>query len=196
VAAKPPIALGLKVRTGHAVVVALRGSAAAPEVAARTRVDLATTFEEGAVYHAAEKLALQQAQTLIEGARTRFVEGARAELDRCMRSLPSKPVAFAMVAPPPKALPALATILRAHPLIHAAEIELYRDVFQLAVTALGGPPLRIPEDALAPRAASALHTTQARLTAHLTALGKVAGKPWAVHQKQATLAAWIALAQT
>ena len=113
--AKSPIALGLKVRTGRAVVVALRGSAAAPEVAAKTQIALATTFEEGAVYHAGQELELEQARALIEGARTRFIELARAELERCVRDLPGRPVACALVAPARKALPPLETILRTLP---------------------------------------------------------------------------------
>jgi hypothetical protein len=52
----------------------------------------------------------------------------------------------------------------------------------------------VPANALAGRAAVAAGLTPARLTARLAAMGKASGKPWAADQKQATLAAWIALA--
>jgi len=103
-------------------------------------------------------------------------------------------VAASLVAPPPRAAQPLATILKAHPLVHAAEGELYRRVFSEASAALGTRPSRVAEDELAMRAASELGLAPARLATRLAALGKASGRPWTVEHKQATLAAWLALA--
>src|SRR5262245_10443001 len=122
-------ALGLSVRTGRAIVVALAEPLAAPEVLAKTRIDVATTFDEGAVYHVSQELPLEQARALLRDAEQRFTELARAELAAFAARLDATLVATAMVAPEEKKLPPLETILKAHPLLHAAEGELYRRVF-------------------------------------------------------------------
>ena len=68
--------------------------------------------------------------------------------------------AGAQVSPPaccgaPEALPPLETIVRSHPLVHAAEADLYRRLFARAGEAvLGFPPLRVPAKALARHAAA------------------------------------------
>src|SRR6185369_5929016 len=49
-------ALGLKVRTGRAVVVAMGGAVDVPAIFAKLRIDVAFTFDEGAVYHVAQGL--------------------------------------------------------------------------------------------------------------------------------------------
>lgn len=99
-----------------------------------------------------------------------------------------------MVAPAGKPLPPIETILKRHPLVHAAEGELYRRVFSEAGAALGFRPTRLPANALARSAATAAGLTPAKLTAQLAAMGKASEKPWAADQKQATLVAWLALA--
>jgi hypothetical protein len=187
-------ALGLKVRTGRAVVVAVGGAVDAPEILVKTRIDVAFTFDEGAVYHVAQGLSLDAARTFLSESEARFVERARKELAALREGLDAKLVAASLVAPPPKPAPPLETILKAHPLVHAAEGELYRRVFSEASAALGARPSRVAEDALAKRAASELGLTPAKLATRLAALGKASGRPWTAEHKQATLAAWLALA--
>ena len=194
-AAKPKLALGLKVKTGRAFVVALRGPVKAPELLAKVRIDVATTFEEGAVYHAGQELGVAKARPLIERSEREFTERARAALAELLKPLDSKVAGAVLVAPEPKPAPPLETILRAHPLVHAAEIELYRRVFAAAVADLCKAPTRVPDDQLADRLADALQLTPAKLTAQFAALGKAAGRPWTADHKHAALAAWLALAR-
>ena len=193
-AAKTRAALGLSVHTGRAVVVAVGGPAAAPEILGKGALQVATTFEEGAVFHIGQELPLDEARALIRDSEVRFAERARVLLAAFVAQLGARLVAAALVAAPPKALPPIESILKAHPLVHAAEGELYRRVFSAAAASLGAAPVRVPADALAGRAAAAAGLTPAKLTALLAAIGKASGKPWAADQKQATLAAWIALA--
>lgn len=187
-------ALGLTVRTGRAVVVAVGGPVEAPEILAKTRIDVATTFDEGAVYHVGQEMQVERARAFLRDAEVRFVERASAELRALTTRLEARVVAAAMVAPPARSLPALERILKSHPLVHAAEGELYRRVFAEAGAALGVRPVRVSSDQLAATAADALGLTPAGLAARLATIGKASGRPWAADQKQAALGAWLALA--
>ena len=60
-----PVALGMKSHIGWAAVVALAGPASSAEVVAKRRIDMATTFDEGAVYHKSQELPLDRAEALI-----------------------------------------------------------------------------------------------------------------------------------
>ena len=193
-AGKQRAALGLSVHIGRAAVVAVGGTAAAPEIIAKTGIQVAATFEEGAVFHMGQELAVDEAKALVRASELRFTARARDALAAFAATLGAEVVAAGMVAGPSKALPPVESILKSHPLVHAAEGELYRRVFAAAAAALGAAPTRVPADALAKRAAAAAGLTPAKLAARLAAMGKASGKPWAADQKQAALAAWLALA--
>jgi hypothetical protein len=187
------VTLGLKVRTGKAAVVALRGPAAEPEVVGKALIQVAFTFEEGAVFHAVEELPTAKARAHVERAEARFTKLALKELTAFLATLGVDVAAARLAAPVAKPLPLLEKIVKSHPLVHAAEIELYRRVFTAACEALHVPPKRVDEGAK--RVASALGWTSARVAQHLASMGKAAGRPWAAEQKEAALAAWLALAQ-
>jgi len=195
VAAKRRAALGLSVRTGRAIVVVVGGSNDEPQILGKTLVQVAWTFEEGAVFHTAQTLPLERARTFVRDSEKRFTKSAGVELEAFTRKLDAKLVGAMLAAPPEKQLPPLETILRAHPVIHAAEGELYRRVFGEAAAALGLRPLRVPPNTLGARLAAALRVTPAKLATRLAILGKASGKPWAAHQKLAALAAWLALVE-
>jgi hypothetical protein len=191
---KTGVALGLSVHIGRAVVVAVKGAVHGPEILGKAALQVATTFEEGAVFHMGQSLPLHEARVLIREAEARFAERARVQLAAFVTQLGARVVAAGMAAAAPKALPPVESILKAHPLVHAAEGELYRRVFSAAAASLGVAPTRVPADTLAARAAAVAGLTPAKLSACLAAMGKASGKPWAADQKLATLAAWIALA--
>jgi hypothetical protein len=188
------VALGLKPRTGRAVVVVVAGPNEAPEILGKAQIQVAFTFEEGAVFHTGQELPLEQAQALVREAEVRFAEKAHAELGAFLAGLGARVVAAAMAAPAVKSLPDVATILRSHALVHAAEGELYRRVFAAAAAAEGPLPARVAAEELGRRTAAAAGLTPAKVTARLAAMGKAAGRPWTVHEKEAALAAWLALA--
>jgi hypothetical protein len=188
----PKLTLGLKVRTGKAALIAIRGPATDPQVVVKGMIQVAHTFEEGAVFHAAQEMPLAKARAHVERAEARFAELARKELAAFVAKLGEDVTAAALAAPAPKDLPAFERIVKAHPLVHAAEIELYRRVFASACEALGVRATRV--EATEARVASALGWTPARVRERLAAIGKAAGRPWAAEQKEASLAAWFALA--
>lgn len=192
--AKRRAALGFKVRTGKATVIAVGGEAAAPELLAKASVQIAFSFEEGAIFHAAQEKPFDAARTFLEERERAFVVRAREELARVVATLGVPILGAVMAAPAPKKLPPLEVILKAHPLVHAAEGELYRRIFGDASAALGARPERVPGDTLAGRVGEAAGLAPAKVAAHLAAMGKASGKPWAAEQKEAALAAWFALA--
>jgi hypothetical protein len=196
-AAPRPASLGIKCHTGWAAVVALAGPVASAEVVAKRRIDMATTFDEGAVYHKGQELSVSQAETLIRSSEAKFERAARealAKLAAELRAGGCEPVACGLVSGDGRAPPPLASILRSHALVHAAEGELYRQVLLRASEACRIPALPIPAKEIEARAAAALGIARARLPARLAELGKASGSPWTRDQKESALAAWIALA--
>jgi len=84
-------------------------------------------------------------------------------------------------------------ILAVHFRMHRAEGVLFRDVLVRASRACGVRLAAIPQKALAARAAKALATPAGRLERQIAALGKSVGPPWGRDQKDAALAALVAL---
>jgi hypothetical protein len=191
-----PVAIGIRSHIGWAAVVSVAGPTASPDVVSKRRIDIAITFDEGAVYHNSQKLSLAQAAALIGSSEEKFervARGALMELLAELRRTGCEPVASALVSGSGKALPPLDSILKSHALVHAAEGELYRRVLLHASEGCGLPALAIPGSDLEARAASALGSSQTQISARLVALGKASGTPWTKDYKESTLAAWIAL---
>jgi hypothetical protein len=92
-----------------------------------------------------------------------------------------------------RAPPELARILAAHPLMHSAEGELYREVLVEAAADAGLTVSRVPGRDLAAHAASRMGCDAAAIAVKLTELGRQVGRPWRRDEKDAALAAWLAL---
>ena len=126
----------------------------APAVLAKTRIDVATTFDEGAVFHVAQTRPLGEARRLVRAREALFTKRARAALADFVGALGAKVVGIGLAAGPEKVLPPFETILKAHPLLHAAEGELYRRVFAAAAPR-GARVVRLPPPELLARIAAA-----------------------------------------
>ena len=87
----------------------------------------------------------------------------------------------------------LAEILSVHLRMHQAEGELFREALRAGAGQLGLQVISIREKQLEALANEELSLAAALQGESLRALGKRAGPPWARDQKQAALAAWIAL---
>jgi hypothetical protein len=196
-AAARPAALGFSPHTGWAAVVAISGARDTPAVVAKQRLDMATTFETGAVYHAAQALPAAEAEALVRASEQKFTAIARASLSAFLTRLRGEglePSASAILAGGAKPLPPLAAILRSHALVHAAEGALYRGVLARASEVCGIPATFVPVADLPARVADAVRLPEERVVSLLAEIGKASGKPWARDQKEAALAAWLALA--
>jgi hypothetical protein len=190
-------ALGFSPHIGWAAVVAISGPSEAPRVVAKRRIDMATTFETGAVYHAGQSLPLARAEELVRSSEEAFGTIARAgiaALSDELRGLGLELLASAILSGSTRPLPPLESILRSHALVHAAEGELYRRVLARASEECGVPAALVPAAELPARIAGAVRLPERRVASTLVEIGKASGKPWARDQKEATLAAWLALA--
>jgi hypothetical protein len=84
-------------------------------------------------------------------------------------------------------------ILAVHFRMHKAEGSLFRDALVRAGKACELRLVEIPEKTLAPHAEAALGIPAGSLAKEIAKLGKTAGPPWGKDQKEAALAALVAL---
>jgi hypothetical protein len=80
--------------------------------------------------------------------------------------------------------------------MHTAEGEFFREVLVGAAEQCALPVTRVKEREIWDRATSLFRLPVADLQARIDALGKTLGPPWRQDEKLASLAAWIALAES
>ena len=191
------LAWGCKPHTGWAIAVLVGGTAGAPVVLDRRRVQLCPDELPRMAYHAAQELPHERAAELL------------AEVDRAVTLMTADVladlvvgaaahgnlVALALVGRP-RAVPPLATALANHAMLHSSEGELYRGALDEAARALGLPVHAAPPKRTVEEAAPVLGTTGEVLAARLAALRAHLGSPWQADHKDATAAALMALAFT
>jgi len=191
-------ALGLKARTGRAIVVAVAGTVDDPAFVERSEMKL---VREGAFapYHAAEDLSPAAADASVK----RDVADAHRLAERGIRDALKRVAATGhdargcgvLVGP---ALPSWSTqeILAVHVRMHQAEGVMFREVLVAGARACGVGLATLREKSALEDAAKKLGWTRATLDARIAALGRSAGPPWGKDQKEAAAAALVALAAT
>ena len=189
------VAIGLKARTGRAVLVALGGDLHEPQLIERSQF---RTLPEGAgaTYHEAEGLdpegARESVRRSIESAQRLATNGIRDAARRLVKA--GHEVAGCAVLAG-TGMPEWSTeeILAVHVRMHKAEGELFRDVLVAGTRACNLELTTLRDKAAVEDATKMLGLTRARLDAHLVRLGKSAGPPWGKDQKEAAAAALVAL---
>lgn len=189
------VALGLKARTGRAVLVALGGTAREPRFVERATLRL---LPEGAFapYHAAEGLAPAAAQESVRrsiaAAHELATSGIREAASRLADAGHTVRACGVLIG---TGMPGWSTdeILAVHVRMHKAEGELFRDVLVAGTRACGLALTTLPDKSALAAAAELLGTDPANLATRLAALGKSAGAPWGKDQKEAAAAALVAL---
>ena len=190
-------ALGFSPHSGWACVVALAGRIDAPAVVARGRLDLSGPSVPVQPYHAARGLSLPQAEALVRRTREVAQERAAAGVGGILADLRAAghQVADACIPGGGTAVPpSLASILASHPLAHAAEGELFRSALLDAASGHGLSVLYLPARELPARARTVLGRDEGALREALAAMGRAVGPPWRRDEREAALAAWLALA--
>jgi hypothetical protein len=143
----PCAALGLRLHSGWAALVAVAGSPDTPVLADRRRIEIADSTVPGSKqpYHAAEGLPLEEAQRMIqrcEHSTVRVAQGAvQAAIER-LRQNGYMVVGCGVLVGSGRPLPGLEATLASHALIHAAEGEFFRNAVRAAATACGLPGYR------------------------------------------------------
>jgi hypothetical protein len=188
------VAIGLKARTGRAVLVAVGGEGDALSLVERSQF-ITVPAGEWAPYHAAEGLDPAVARRQVErsiATSHRMAETAIGEAVRRLRRSGHELEACAVLVG--TGMPAWTTeeILSVHVRMHQAEGELFRDVLLAGARASGLAVTELPDKTALDSAAHALRWTRARLDASIAVLGKSAGPPWGKDQKEAAAAALVA----
>ena len=203
-------ALGFRMHSGWGVLVAVSADANRVEVLGRMRIVVIDPEIDGAVqpYHYAAsigpgnqgraKLSLLEAEKHIGKCASASERLARAEIEEVVGKLEARQyriIGSAVLLASGRALPPLAKILSAHPLIHTAEGEFFRNVVRQACERLKIPVTAIPERELEDRAKTAFGNAAAKVQREIASLGSLIGPPWTKDHKAATLAAAILLAK-
>ncbi len=192
-------ALGVRAHSGWAALVAVAGSARELAVVERCRLVTADPALPGSKqpFHAAEGWELTKAADYLERCTARSRELARQAFRSVISDLKKRGYKVAgcgVLLGSSKTLPPLASILAAHPLIHTAEGQLFREVIIHAGRRSRLPVTGVKERELFPQAAARLRLPARTLQNRIAALGQDLGPPWTQDQKLAALVAWLALA--
>ncbi len=193
------VAFGLKAHSGWAALVVLGRRDGELEVVDRRRIELveeADALWAKQPYHAAEGLNPDEARDVVqrgvEAARRLALREMRAALKRA-REVGHETAACAVLVGEPMPDWSVDEILAVHFRMHKAEGVLFRDALVRAADACGLRLVAIPEKLLTEHAETALATPAGALTKRMAALGKSVGPLWGKDQKDAALAAMIAL---
>ena len=183
------IALGLRAHSGWAALIALAARGEAPLLVDRRRIELVEAGEvwAKAPYHAAEGLDPADARDLVKrgiaSAHRLALRELRAAAQRA-RDAGHEIGACAVLMSNPMPEWSVDEILAVHFRMHKAEGVLFRAALARAAESCGLRLFALREQDLPelPRA--------------IAALGKEAGPPWGKDQKEAALAAWLALRES
>jgi hypothetical protein len=194
-----PAALGFRVHSGWAVVVAVSGPLTSPTVTERWRIEFAAPEIPGSKqpYHAAAQLGLKEAEQFLLRCHESSVSLARDALGDCIHDANRKGqkvcccgILFGSGRP----LGTLEAVLASHALIHTAEGEFFRNVVMEACKHHEVQVIGVKEKKLLPHFENELHISPAALDQHLSSIGRAMGPPWRQDQRFATMVAWLAAA--
>lgn len=190
------VAFGFKAHSGWAVLVVAgmcKGDLALVE---RRRIALADEEWARQPYHAANTLETGEAHRLVE----RGIAAARRIAAREMRAALGREqernnaaTACAVLVGNPMPDWSVEQILAVHLRMHMAEGSLFQEALLHAAKTCGPRPLAVPEKFLMQQAESVFGSPASLLQEKLAVLGKLVGPPWGKDQRDATLAAMLAL---
>ena len=189
-------AFGFKAHSGWAALVILGMRGGELKVLERSRVELVEEEWAKQPYHAAEELNPAEARKVvksgIDAAKRIALREMRSAVERTRESGFEVRNCGLLVGNP---MPdwSVDEILAVHFRMHKAEGVLFRDVLAEAANGCDLRLVAIPEKFLLEYAETALKTSASSLSQRIAALGKSVGPPWSKDQKEATLAAMIAI---
>jgi hypothetical protein len=190
------VAIGFRVKSGHAIAIVLTGSAAAPSPLLRADVALSDPgvpetrqpYHDGFYRQQDDADEIARRVGIVERCARQSVAALVASIAAHDRRTPLRRAALVVgsVIDP-------ATVGNPHIRAHASEGQLFRTALADALSACGIESEVIVDKQLPSRARSNLGSaSQIRRT--VAALGDAMGKPWRADEKAAAAAAWMALA--
>ena len=192
-------AAGFRPHSGWTSLVVVSLERGCPVVLVRERVHLVRTFNYSyrQPYHTAARAGIGEGRAFISKVKNEAQQLARGAFRRIQAKIAAADYCLThcgLLLGSGRPLPGLEKILQAHPLIHTADGELFREALTRASARCGLQLLCTKEKALVSEAAEALGMKEAALLRRVTELGKPLGAPWSQDEKFATLIAWMALA--
>src|SRR6266704_6516191 len=175
-------AIGFRVHSGWAAVVAVCVDKGAPDVLVKQRVHLVDTFtyEFRQPYHTAEKMLLGQARefvTRMQAEARRLAYHAVRELEGRTQEQGVKLTRCGLLLASGRPLPVLEKILASHALIHTADGELFREALLRASARRRLRDFTIKEKELLDRAGQVFRAKPNELMRRVTELGRPFGAP-------------------
>ncbi|MBI1731586.1 MAG: hypothetical protein HYR49_02300 [Gammaproteobacteria bacterium] len=190
------VAFGMKAHSGWAALVVVGKTDGDFLVIDRRRIELVEEEWAKQPYHAAEDLKPRAARDVVkrgvEAAHRIAVREMRAAVKRA-QDQENEVTACAVLVANPMPDWSIEEILAVHFRMHKAEGVLFRDALVRAAKACGLRLVAIPENVLMKHAKSALRVSESGLMKEAVMLGKAVGPPWGKDQKDAALAALVAL---
>ncbi len=196
-----PLAIGMRPHSGWAAMVLVDAAApGSPDgLIARERVELLEDDVPNQPYHAAKGLDAGEAAAIVgrvEAVAAAVASRWFADVFDSARASSREIVAVGVAATTPSIPRDVGAVLKSHALMHAAEGWLYTAALLEAAIAHGVTCLVVPPKQLADRATPVLGSSPEALAGVLAAMGREAGPPWRIDQRDATLAAWLAAAES
>lgn len=191
-------AIGVRMHSGWGALVAVCFDAGKVEIIERRRIEVIDAASPGAKqpYHFAKDLEFSRASKFIDGCfenscrlAATVIRDLLAELS--LRKYRVKGAAVVLASGRP--LPPLVKILAAHPLLHTAEGQFFREVFAKACKSCDLPVVGIRERDLEESLREKFGAAAPRIRRQVSGLGRVMGSPWTADQKLATVAGLLAL---
>jgi hypothetical protein len=190
------VSLGLKAHSGWAALVVLAEREGDSVVVDRRRIELVEEPWARQPYHAAEGSKPDAARNMVErgveAAHRIAVREMRAAIER-ERERDNEIASCAVLVGDPMPAWSVDEILAVHVRMHKAEGVLFREALAAAAPACGLKLVAIPEKRLTKHAEEMLRIPASELSKKVTMLGKAVGPPWGKDQKDAALAALVAL---
>lgn len=193
------VALGFRAHSGWAAMVALRDPVAAPLVVQRRRVELIDrgTSCVAQPYHAAEKMALSEAEAFVNQCAEVAEALAKKAVRDAVAELAAKGYSVAgccVLLGSGRSASSLAATLASHTMIHTAEGDFFRDALKKACECCGLAVSPIKEKQVWDQAVTSLRISREELERRISELGRSIGPPWRQDEKLSALAGWIVLA--
>jgi len=191
-------AVGFRPHSGWTSLVAVSLEKEKPVVLLRERVELVKTFNYSfrQPYHTAARAPLEEARAFLDQVRAdarKLACDALHSIGEKLKEADYRLTHAGLLLSASGPLPPLEKILAAHPLIHTADGELFREALAHAATKLRLKGLRVREKELLTLGGKILRRKKETLQALLTELGRSVGSPWSQDEKFAALVAWLSL---
>ena len=191
--------MGVRMHSGWGAVVVVSNDDGRVSVIARERIEVIDKNSCGKKqpYHFAKNMALSAAERYLARCAAESQRLACKSTRRLIEDLQKRAYRLAKCAvltASGRELPLLAAILKAHPLIHTAEGEFFRNAICSACEGMEIAVTRVRERDVEEEAKAALGKAATTAMKQIASAGKSLGSPWTQDHKKAALAAWIALA--